>query len=256
LPPPYADAVYHWEDPYYVTGATPHFWTSGHYLLLQCARVVQNFIKMAVSMSALSLFFFPLWMAGLLMFCIKSRRQQLSRSVQPVIIFFLLFPLAFLLINFEPRYIWSLMPLGMILGYLALVQLKKKQRLAIAVFALSFIVWPLLDISSVWNTGRQEYELAQQLKAHGIKGCFTSDTESNKDIQRMVRLAYFSGNSCYVAPVPCPQQELINGMRHYRIPYFFHWREKTEAAFTDEQGRMLPQIWHDPSGTLEVYALP
>jgi hypothetical protein len=253
LPPAYPDAVYHWEDPYLTAGDLPHFWTSGHYFLLQCARVVQNFLKMAGSMSALSLFFFPLWIACLLVFCRKKSRQQLPLSLQLLMIFFLLFPLAFLLINFEPRYIWSLVPPGMILGYTALQQLRKRQRLAVSIFAVSFVAWPMLDIGSVWDVGKAEFVLAQQLQAQHIKGSFTADTENNKDIQRMVRLAYFSGNSFYVAPVAgCSWQHRRAEIRRYDIRYYFAYGKKDSVTpVTDENGKPFEIVF--AAGDLQVY---
>jgi len=242
LPLPYADAVYHWEDPYYVAGDTPHFWSSGHYFLLQCARVVQNFLKMAGSMSALSLFFFPLWIAAFLVFSIKKRRQHLPRPLQMLLISFLLFPLAFLLINFEPRYIWYLVPPGMILGHFALQQLKKRQKAATVVFALSFALWPLLDTAFIWNEGKREFEQAKEMKKKNIKGSFTANTGNNRDIQKMVRLAYFSGNSCYVAPLAGrTTEQVLQEMRRYHIKYYFQ-SDDMRGVTVSEKSLPFPNV--------------
>lgn len=243
LPPAYPGSVYHWEDPYLVAGDTPHFWTSGHYFLLQCARLIQNFFKMAGSMTALSLFFFPLWLASLLVFLRRKIRSSFLPALQLLLLFFLLFPLPFLLINFEPRYLWSLLPPGMIAGYIALQQIKRRQMLAMAVFTLSFIAWPLIDFHTVWNTGRQEFMQAQSLKAQGIKGSFTADTKTNKDIQRVVRLAYFSGNSCYIGTgAGCSGAALLQEIRRYGIRYYFIYG-KENTVFRDEQGKAFPVVY-------------
>jgi hypothetical protein len=42
LPPPYQDAVYYWEDPWSVNGATPQFWSSFKMFLLQIAKAGYN----------------------------------------------------------------------------------------------------------------------------------------------------------------------------------------------------------------------
>src|SRR5690606_14585618 len=113
------------------------------------------------------------------------------------------FPIGFLPINYEARYIWYLVPLGMTIGALVVQRLAgfiQSSRLlygfVILVFAGSFAVWPLLDMRTIINTGKEEYIIAQQLKREKISGSFTAaDRFGDGTMPSLARIAYFSGNA-------------------------------------------------------------
>ncbi len=169
LPPAYPDSPWYWEDPYYANGDTPHFWNSFHLLGLQCLRIGFNLWRLLRSMLQLSVFL-PVIAVVLTRFVLVAKRnEQVAQACTfTVALCFLLFPLgSIMLINFEPRYIWYLVPLSMLAGGLFILNHLSSNRKIFKiipyVFALSYLVYPTCRMAQLWDEGtKAEYNAAQQ----------------------------------------------------------------------------------------------
>ena len=250
LPPAYHNSPYYWEDPYMVNGATPHFWSSWHLFGLQLLRVGLNLWKLLVSMVQLSIFF-PL-------LAVVLARVALGRKDAPtpsftIALSFLLFPLGYVLINFEARYLWYMLPLAMAGGSLFLQHHfagKSYAKLLPWLLAVSFLVYPAWCMSKMYDEGAQEYKIAQQLKQLNIHGSFTCITPPGAATQRMERIAYFSGNQLYSIPSQdADPQEVLQEMRRYGVKYFCSFG----SAITDGSGKPFLEVSSGDMGGLHVF---
>lgn len=195
LPPAHPDSPWYWEDPWYANGYRPRVWDSWHLVYKQFLRLGYNVTRLFVSLFQLSVFspvlFFLAWM-GL-------RKRQFSRNVSMrlVVLMVVLFPLGYLLINFESRYIWCLLPLLVVIGNEWTVRQGRYRNLFPVAMALTMLFFPVHFLASHLYEGADEKEEAEVLKQHGIKGTFASMAHPGKEVQKMERLAYFSGNPFY-----------------------------------------------------------
>jgi hypothetical protein len=263
LPPPYPDSPYYWEDPYFVNGATPHLWNSLSLLGLQVARIGYNALKFIVSMLQLSILLPVVLVVIILFFKLVWKH---SRIVVPTFpepahvagIAFLLFPLGFFLVNFEPRYIWFMIPPGMLLGAVNIRNMRDETlRYVLAfIFPITFVVYPMRCATKMFNEGKDEYNTAQQLKQLSIHGSFTTVTAPGPETQRIERLAYFSGNTLYSIPkINVQPKDILREMRRYHVNYYFVYGPAQQEKFTDEQGRPFPEITQGKIVGLKVYAV-
>ncbi|HYD23069.1 MAG TPA: hypothetical protein VEB40_16410 [Flavipsychrobacter sp.] len=250
LPPVYPDSPYYWEDPWWVNGATPHFYSSPSLFVLQLVRLVYNAIKLVQSMNAISAFYAVIWLLGLCVTFSKKLKAQFNRSQFVVLLSFLLFPLSFLLINFEPRYIWYTLPLSMILSawgiqYIQAYLNKPLKSLVVIIFAASYLVVPVKDMQERFLEGKDAYITAKNLERQGIKGIFATNVNSGKDIHFIVRLAYHSGNAYYNMPYQAEHSELLKELRRYNIRYFYYLGSNKAGTyvFPDEQGNSFPVVY-------------
>lgn len=158
LPPPYPDSPYYWEDPWFVNGPTPHFWNSWKLFGMQIARVGYNCWKLLRSMAELSIVFpFIAFVAVRLL-----RRNDSSIELKVVSLSFMLFPLGYLLINYEGRYLWYMVPLSMVIACVAIMNsvamlrtpamrlsfvfgflTRRNSSIALKVIFLLFLLFPL-----------------------------------------------------------------------------------------------------------------
>ncbi len=266
LPPPYGDSPYYWEDPYYVNGVAPHFYTSFYYLKLQIVRVGYTLLKLVNSLNAFSPFARPAWLLSLLIVLPTRLRQFFPARIRIVALSLLLFPIGFVLINFEPRYIWYTYPLTLLIGGLALQYLlpltgnKHLRRLTVAIFAVSFMSGPVWQMKPLINAGKFEYQLAEMLKTKGIKGSFATNALTPEAHQRAARLAYFSGNPYFLTPVNTQQAsgEMYAEIKRYSIRYFFYLTDlhTTDTTFRlrDENGQPYPELLQG-CGKMKVFVL-
>jgi hypothetical protein len=223
LPSPYQDSPYYWEDPYFVNGITPHFWNSGALFIRQILRIGLNLYKLLVSTAQISIAF-PIISVILIKFALNPKARKTTDPTFILAIFFILFPLGYLLINFEPRYIWSLIPLGMIAACLFYQNhLSAKNHYKIVsllpyVLAATFLVFPIWRMSKMYNEGRNEYQLAGFLNTLGKDIKFTSKFNSGIEAQRMERLAYLSKCQFYSLTRPITSRDtLIREMKRYHV---------------------------------------
>ena len=250
--PIYPDSPYYWEDPYLVNAAAPHFWDSVHLFGLQIVRVGYTFYKFLVSLIQISIFFpIVVYCAGkeLVTHILKYLKpakavtiQQYWKQAQNSSFFILaisivIFPMGYMLINFEPRYIWYLIPLGLV-TMAQLAESKAINAIYIGkytkkVFLVSFLVYPVWQMVILFNEGKREYNLAEQLKVANIHGSFTS----NRHPRYMGRLAYFSGNPYFYNTQPSLKtnstintkfasahfDSLLQEMQKNKVKYYLHF---------------------------------
>ena len=255
LPPAYPDSPCYWEDPFYANGTTPHFWSSWYLFGMQLIRICYNLYKFLVSILQLSVFF-P-FILFLFMRFVANRK---TRSPDPAFIIALtsfLFPVGYLLINFESRYIWYLLPLGMIAAsmflqdYLGGRDGKKGMHFLPVVFALSFLIYPAYCMVVMYNEGNKEADIATQLKHLNIHGSFTATVKPHLETQRMERLAYFSGNQFYSIPKQTIKEgDVLREMRRYHVKYFF---SIDTTKLVDEQGKPFPEVTKGSIDGLKVF---
>jgi|GEM_PF-341340 len=251
LPPVYPDSPSYWEDPFVVNGALPYFWHTPKLFLLQLIRIGYHFLQLIQSFNELSAFFLLLFLSAIAIVFYPPIRQRADRQLVVLCLSMVLFPLGYILINFESRYLWYLLPPGMVIGAILLDKLIEKWQpgkatilLLWLVFAVTFLVQPMLGLKTMYRVGTPEYRQAAQLKAAGVQGSFTSNIPSGPETQQLLRLAYFSGNPYYTLPFPATRQELLQDMRRYKVRYYFHFYTAGWDDFQlyDEQGQAFEEV--------------
>lgn len=266
IPPTYTHSIFFWEDPFYANGATPNFLSSTKLFLLQVIRVGYTLLKGIASMNELSAFFLPISLVGLVIILSKEIRQNFPKPFYLLAILFLLFPLGYLLINFESRYLWVLVPISLLLGawlyefYSPLIHSSFLRYLILGIFCCSYLATPIDEMKRLYRVGEKEYQLAQQLKAAPINGSFATNIPQSKEMQQVMRIAWFSGNSFYYMPIaPTSSQQLFRELERYKVRYFYMFQSSPligNMQFEKEQGLPYTPIFKDSTLLgLTVYQL-
>ena len=262
LPPVYPDSPSYWEDPFIANGAAPQFYSSIRLFLLQGIRMVYNLLKLALSMNELSMFFAFTVVVALAILLSKQVKTLFAGRLSIVALSFLLFPLGYLLVNFQARYLWYMLPLSMLIGALTIQKVtfhgRSERRLVKAImllFAISFLATPVLGLKDMYRKGQREFETAEWMKKAEIHGSFTTNIPYGSRSQDIVRLAYFSGNPYYNMPLPSPWKGILMEMRRYNIKYYFHYKDADDVAcqLIDESGQPFPEVTGGRLDGLRIY---
>lgn len=264
IPPAYPDSPYYWEDPYMANGNTPHFWNSFALFGRQLLRIGLNVWKFVVSSLQLSVFFVLVYSAFTVIVIQTLIHARKTGFIKPANDFIIglsaaLFPLGYVLVNFESRYIWYMVPITMVMGALHIQDIDNRlQKIALTIlFSLSFLVYPAWCMVGMFGEGAKEYDVAQQLRKRHITGSFTSMAQPGKEVQRIERLAYFSGNAFYSHSKPgATVKEVLPEMRRYNILYLYSYQSTNSTEhFVDESGVALPEITNGTISGLKIYLL-
>ena len=251
LPPVYSDSPYFWEDPYLLVGATPQFWHSPSLFVMECVRICYRILGMVDCMNDISCCLFPLWLLAICIVVSKKVRAYFAPQIFLVALTIVLFPSGYLMSHFEARYIWYMLPLSMVLGAMVLdkllVYVSKNwlKQLIMVAFCFSYGCFPIADLKNIINVGKDDYRMANELKQAGIKGTFAANVVINKDVQKVARIAYFSGNPYYnIQNTDFLPQELLQEMRRYKVKYYFYFHSAMDGSnykLVDEQGKSFPE---------------
>ncbi len=269
LPPVYANSPFYWEDPAIANGDTPMFFSSFRLFVLQIVKVGYNLLKLPLAMNKLNVFFVFIFMVAIGI--VTSRKVRHIFCTNKIVIpgiAFLLYPSGFLLINYEPRYLWFMLPFSMLFGGLMmqrlLPMLDRKHALRYLVTILfigGYLIWPVWEMKTMFNDGKADYEVAQQMKAKGMEGSFTCNAVfENGYFPNASRIAYHAGMQYYNMPYAnTPYDELLEEMRRYKIQYYvyFYNTETASESFTpvDEAGEALQELYAGEFEGIKVFKL-
>lgn len=254
LPPSYKGSSSYWEDPYWANGRTPHFWDSWQLFGLQILRIGLNCWKLLRSMLEISVFFPVISVIALLSLRSKKIAALFTGDIKVVILSFLLFPLGYILVNFESRYIWYMLPLGMVIG--GVIIQNKWKSIFLVIASATFLIYPIYGLMKMYGVGRNEYMLAKDLKRLEIHGSFTCITNSRVELQQYQRLAYFSGNQFYSVPDQnVSYKDIIEDMRRFNVNYIFYLGESSIDPVLKKDSLPFRNITNTSIYGLGVYEL-
>ncbi|MBS1775241.1 MAG: hypothetical protein JSS64_03065 [Bacteroidetes bacterium] len=239
LPPVYANSPSYWEDPFRANGATPHFWNSMKLFTLQIIRIGYNSLKFLQSISELSIFF----SVAIVVAFFQIRKNLSTLFFEPqhkfLSVSFLLFPLGYFLINFEARYLWFMVPLGMVLLVKTIEMIADRLKInmngLVALLAFSFMAYPIVGLKKMYGLGLDDHEIACKIKQAGIKGGLTSNIPYGVETQRLMRISFFANMPFYTLPFAVPKSKLVDEMDRYGILYLISvqpcWPMESNSGF-------------------------
>jgi len=261
IPPPYLNSPYTWEDPYLAEGPLHGRFESLDMMKSQVGHSFQAGLQGIEAANQLSCFL--LFVLGATMILVLKRKSMSIDSIseQSLLVASLIMPLGYLLLHFEARYIWLLVPGGMVLGANLLSQYrerlgsKKLIRWISIVFALSFLAYPAADMKALFRKGEDVYKLANALTSLNIRGSFTS----NDNPSRSGCLAYWLGCN-YYAPVRevLKREDILADMYRYRVMFYFHHQNGLDIAnpvIADEMGQPAQRVDGNRIPGLQVFVI-
>ncbi|MGF7118693.1 hypothetical protein [Methanobacterium oryzae] len=246
IKPPHEGVTSAWYDPTYFN-TDSWSWSpfeSVEFFKFQLRKIVKNILTLLhiyTLFSYLSLIIIVLY----LLLCFKPFNNVInSKEIIYPLFTVLLFPLGYLFIALELRYLWLIYILLMLMGgYILNLILKYNiSKIAKAVFSLffiiSFLILPintLLPINTPANchNGKDFYQWSQIIENnYHLKGNIASNGNAdNGNYKRTLHLSYFLGTAYYGFPKKdISNKELENELIKYNIDYYFVWGKSNNEA--------------------------
>ncbi|MEO6832971.1 MAG: hypothetical protein ABI378_10770 [Chitinophagaceae bacterium] len=261
IPPPYVNSPYTWEDPYRAEGVIHGRFESLTMMKSQVGHSIQAALQSIEAANQLSPFLLIIFGASFFLILFKKGQKLFSTRHKILLAAAAILPLGYLLLHFEARYIWLLVPLSMIFAGIWIEYLRehlhKKIGLQIVTFclALSFIVYPAYDMKNLFRAGEGVYRLAETLTQYNIRGSFTS----NDNPSRSGCVAYWLGCNYYTpSSERMNRADLLSDMRRYRVMFYFHHQNALDIAtadLVDEAGQSFQRVDGNHIGGLQVFVV-
>ena len=223
IPPTYNDSPSFWEDPYGSQGklSSPltSFYCFGRWLL----RVGHTILMAVKCYSQLTLLSIPflMWVISRfykLRFSLKKWLPELQ-----LLLTILIFPVGYLTMHIETRYIWLSAFLLLILMFRYVTHYKTilnftKRSGVMLVILCSFTLFPIYDLWNLRYKNQDLFIMADQLKQRNVKGKFASDIDEEG---QMWVVAYLSNSVNYtIEQDQFAVEELMPELKRYEIDFF------------------------------------
>ncbi|MES2776023.1 MAG: hypothetical protein V4722_17735 [Bacteroidota bacterium] len=181
--PPYDGAVSRWVDPFYaqVKNYSPF---QSKELMGRGLKLVGFNVKNSLSAAMWISFLSPLLVTWLFI------KRRLHPSLEAIAVIILIFPLVYLLIFMEERYLWPLsIPLLVASGYLLKGSPFQKKWLW-ALLSLSFVTGPGIRLVDAMDADKEAAQLVTIIRQNNLKGRFTAMDSG----EWMHKAAFVTGN--------------------------------------------------------------
>ncbi len=241
MKPPYPGVTSAWYDPTFFTvkpWSPIDSWYNFSFQLRKIRDNIRGLIGLYSSFSHLS---FAIIFSYVL-FLVRPFKELISRrDLLFPLLTLLIFPLGYLPIALEIRYLWVVYVLLILMGgYLLNLLLKKgffnraQMSILMVIFIFSFILLPVSGLNSNKYTGEEYAELGRIINnEYHIKGNIASNGNAeNGYYRRTLHLSYFIGTSYYGFPKEgISDEELEIELKKYGINYYFVWGKTRNEVF-------------------------
>ncbi len=232
IPPALDDSPSFWEDPYLSAGELSTPFSSFHHFKRWVMRFVHTTLVSLLCFSEISLFFIPIvfiYLYGLF------RRKELDVLKLKLLLALFILPLGYLAMHIETRYVWLNTFLIIVLGIYLIHELEWSQtrkKVALFVFAASFLLSPLYYFTQLNGKNKELFELASTFKQNEISGKIVSNIH---DEGSFWVVSYLSGlNNYTIEDGDFTLDQLIEEMKRYGIKYYWHTPSRN-GDYTNEQ---------------------
>lgn len=235
-----------WYDPTYLDTESWSWspFESIKFFKFQLRKIEKNILTLLhiyASFSYLSIIIIALY----LLLCFKPFNKVInSKEIIYPLFTVLLFPLGYLFIALELRYLWIIYILLMLMGgYILNLIFQYKfsniaKTLLTLIFIVSFLILPVtvllpINLPGNYHNGKDFYDWSQIIeKNYHMKGNIASNGNAdNGNYKRTLHLSYFLGTTYYGFPKKdISNEELEHELIKYNIDYYFVWGKSSNEA--------------------------
>jgi hypothetical protein len=276
IKPPYENVTSAWEDPTYLNVKSWSPFQSWSYFNYQINKINYNISILKGIYQSFSYFALIIILIYVLL-CIKPIRNQISTHIPIEVVLYpvltvLIYSAGYLSIVLEPRYLWIVYILLMLMGGYLLNLLfkhhfftKKLNKIAKHILTIvligSFLIMPISGLISFHYigvdggyVGKDSYDLGNSIEnIYPVHGHIASNGNAeDTTYRRALHLSYFIGTSYYGFSKPNETDtDLQADFKKYDIDYYFVWGKSNNEALLSK----YKEVIGGKIGGLRIYAV-
>jgi hypothetical protein len=193
---------------------------------------------------------------GAIFLSLGKNGDFITRVNLTLLSFILIWPLGFLLLHVEERFLWAIIPPVILLANVMLTALHSSGRLTngfyntlILIFTASFCLYPIGTLRKRYGKGKELFEMADSFKRNGLKGNFISAHANSDEMLTTVKLNYLVGGK-YFGPVAESyiDGDLTPAIKQYRIDHYilyYHSETQKQQMLASPAAKLAKTIRQD-----------
>ncbi|MBI2596286.1 hypothetical protein HYW46_06145 [Candidatus Daviesbacteria bacterium] len=243
--PPNATALTASEDPSYLEIEDWNSISSLWNLKYQFFIFRNNLLRALILLSTLSIFMVPIFLLALYKMYTFRERIKNNPNLLLLTLSGFMYPLLYSNILVEERYLWPVSVVGAILFFLFF---KKIRSFFLTLFLISLVIYPTSELYKNINSGKQYYQLAQEVGKLNL-GKF--NFASNNSVANSQFIAFYN-KSRYFGKLGDFKDRplLVQMLKSYGINYYFVWEEN---KMKNKLKGFLPEINQNKIPELKIY---
>ena len=227
VPPPNQYALAIADDPTYFQKKYITPFNSTHYFLKQIKITIANVFEYARLLTNISFFSIAIFLAFAI-YLLSKKKFENAGNEKIIFLSAFLYPLGYLLIAIEWRYIWNVPILLIIMAGILIQHLQpfiSKQifNILIVVIFSSFLTLPVLSLIRLDNQPKI-YATADSLKKNGIVGNFVANLNGWRSASNSYFYSYLNNSKLYGLFSPdFTYDKVMESANKYDIKYFYYY---------------------------------
>ena len=232
IKPPNKFAVSAWEDPSYFKMKSWNILESWNNFKYQIMLILSNTIKIINIFEVASLFSIIIFITSIIVVLKSNIKKASKNKLIYLITTILIYAGGYSLIFIEPRYLWLINILLLIMGVYLLNLLfeigslkSNIKNILLVLLILSFVINPVNALILNLNIGKDSYSLSESLKnTYGVHG----NLASNDEWRVSDYIAYYTCSKYYGQTKKESYSDLKKELKNNDIDYYFVWGDPTE----------------------------
>jgi hypothetical protein len=257
LKPSSKNAVSAWEDPSYLKIESWSPFESWDYFKYQINLILENILNILNIIESFSILSI-LINIGSIWFIIKSQNISTSKNkIVYLLITIVLYSAGYSFILVEPRYLWFIYILLLLMGgYLLNLSLKNHQfsnsmkKILLILLVFSFVITPLNSLITGYNAEENIYQLSETLKTnYNLQGNIASNTQWELTIY----LVYYDEGKYYgQTKENTNYTDLKKELKDNNIDYYIVWGNSKENIYLSHD---FKEVTDENIDYLKIYSL-
>lgn len=237
VPPPDERATSVWEEPHYFAERLES-WSplDSTRALEHQARLVKVNLQSNVDIVSDFSIFAVAVITGCVLLCIAPLRTlRLRFPVAAGLLTLALYPLGYLLVYTEERYLWPVLLLLVVMGTYLIQMLfrssffdsRARRAVVLAVFGISLLIHPLAELRAEINSGDGTMAIAESLESAGLDGARFASNSPDYNASLIV-VHHLDGKYYGMAREGAAVDEVVEELRDHDIEYYLVWEEAVD----------------------------
>lgn len=262
VPPPNQYALAIADDPSYFQKKYITPFTSTHYFLKQIKITLANVFEYAKLLTSISFFSIAIFLAFAIYLLAKKRFKNAANE-KILFLSAFLYPLGYLLIAIEWRYIWNVPILLIIMAGILMQHLKPYLsklifNILIVFILASFITAPVLSLLKLDNQP-YIYATANSLKRNGIVGNFVANLNGWRRANISYYYSYLNNSKLYGLFSPAfTYDKVMESANKYDIKYFYYYynsKSERDSILVSPYAKNAIKVFENISADMIVFQL-
>jgi hypothetical protein len=261
IKPPYSKAISAWEDPSYFKFKSWNPLESYNLFIFEKKKANTNLNYLISVYSMFSSFIIIIILSYLIILMCNLRDVIQRIHILYPFITILVFPVGYLLVALEVRYLWICYILFVLMGsYILKLFFKNKfftntrKLLLITVFIISFMIFPVSNLLTYYDGGQDHLEFSQEIQGnYNISGNIASNGGSIQNYSNSIDLSYYLGTSYYgFSKNNISDEELVSDLKKFGINYYLVWGNSNQTQILSKNFR---EISNGSISNLKIFAI-